>query len=182
MKKCIYFIFIFLFYSFLYSDDLNIFLKLSAATSKDMYLSRQIAIEKYHNCKKMPFKCLLSLEEESFDNIFWGAINRFSLRCNLLLGDRNNFLFQVGPGISFTTSYRISSFSPDIYLKLYCWLFFIFADTSFYSDGIFNKNGIGIEFKIWEIIFNLGLSNIFISDYEYSLYKLRFEIGVGYEF
>ncbi|MCX8094376.1 MAG: hypothetical protein N3E50_09470 [Candidatus Goldbacteria bacterium] len=108
--------------------------------------------------------------------------NRLGVRCNLLFGDRTNFYLKAGPGISFTTSYGISSFSPDVYLKLYYWLFFVFADTSFYSDGLFNKNGIGIEFKIWEILFEIGLNNIIVTDYEYSIFKLRFEIGVGYGF
>lgn len=92
------------------------------------------------------------------------------------------FFLKAGTGFSFASSYDIFSFSPDVYLKLYYWKFFIFLDTSFYSNGLFNKNGAGVEFKIWGILFYAGINNIIVSDFEDGLFKLRFEIGVGYEF
>lgn len=182
MKNFFYTLLFLLYVSFLFSSDFNIFLRFSAAGSKNTYFSREITIENNHNCKNCPLRCLFLFSHESFDNILWGTTNRFSFKCPLLFGEKNNLLMKIGTGLSLASSYDVFSFSPDIYLKLYYRIFFIFLDTSFYSDGIFNKNGAGVEFKIWEILFDAGINNIIVSDYEYSLFKLRFEIGAGYEF
>ncbi|GEM_PF-3026225 len=174
---------LFIFYCFnILADNYEVFLRISGAFSENIFFSREITIENFHNCSRCPFTYSFLFSQESFDNFFWGIDNRFSLKWNLFLGDKENLFLKAGPGIGFATSYNIFSFSPDIYFKLYYLNFFIFADTSFYTDGLFNKNGAGFKFKLWEILFEICINNIIISDYKYLFFKLRCGIGAGYEF
>ncbi len=145
MKKIIFLFLLFFFNNYSFSSDFSLFLRFSGALSENMIFSREFVIENFHNCLKFPFRYSFLFSQESFDNLLWGSTNRFSLKCNLLYGGQGMLFLKAGPGIGFATSYGAASFSPDIYLKLYFWQFFCFIDTSFYSDGLFNKNGIGIS-------------------------------------
>lgn len=182
MKKIIFILFFVFVFIISYASDFFITLKFAGALSENMLMSRELSIEHNHNCKNCTLNCSFALSQESFNNLLWGATNRFSFKCNLLFGDKENIFLKIGPGVSVASSYDIYSLSPDIYLKFYIFNFFIFLDTSFYSDGLFNKSGIGYEWKWWDILFDFGLCNIFISNYKDNFFKLRFQIGVGYEF
>jgi len=182
MKRSIFILFFVFVFIISYASDFFISLKFAGALSKETMLSRELSLEHNHHCKDCPLNCSFTLSQESFNSLIWGETNRLGFKCSLLFGEKEKIFLKIGPGVSFASSYDIYSLSPDIYLKFYIFNFYIFLDTSFYSDGLFNKNGIGYEWKWWQIAFDFGLCNIFISNYKDNFFKLRFQIGAGYVF
>ncbi|HPD19342.1 MAG TPA: hypothetical protein PLF61_06735, partial [Candidatus Goldiibacteriota bacterium] len=95
MKRSILFLSFFLFNCFVFSSDFTAFLRFSGALSNDALFSREIEVENFHVSKKFPFKCSLSISQESFHNVLWGPTNRFGMKCNLLFGEKNDLFLKT---------------------------------------------------------------------------------------
>jgi hypothetical protein len=166
--------------SLLLAGEFTFGLKAAAEVSGSMLLGREISIEYSHDCSKCPLKCSFSFFQESFDSLFWGKTNRFALKWNFFFGSEDGLLLKAGPGVSLSTSFSTSGFSPDIYAAISYWILYASLDTLIFSNGMFAENEAGFAWRMWGIKCVAGFRGLINSGNKAANYLPGIVLGVFY--